>query len=362
MTKKACVISSYAYIDDNINYGALLQYYALERTLKKYNIEAYWLRYTLPHSLKRKIKIMVKDFFLSKEDKEIKNCLASFKRFLYGYCHYSEKIYINEKQLIEDAPQADIYITGSDQVWGGTLAPNYLTFAPDDKSKISYAASFGKNEIPEEQKKIIRPWLERFDFISVREGSGVDICKSMGINAVQVLDPTFLIDAKDYPTVDGVDCPDVYGYFLNFDNLDQLHWDEITSFAGANNFSLKVACVNQTYSKYPEKYRGLPSPEEWLTKYSKSKYIITNTFHGTVFAIIFHKPFLVIKQHGEGAKQNGRVQSLLNSLDLEDRYYSKGSTIKEQIGKVIDWTNVEKKLDLMRQNSFGYLSRSTDGL
>lgn len=360
MSKKACVISSYAYIDENINYGALLQYYALEKVLLKENVKAYWLRYMLSHSLQDKVKLFVKKRIYAKETKEINICLDSFKKFISKYCDVSDAIYKNEKQLVKNCPIADVYITGSDQVWGGTLAPNYLTFVPDNRPKISYAASFGKNEISDEQKRIITPWLKRFNFISVREDSGVKICDSIGIDAVQVLDPTLLIEAKDYPVVDNHNCSDIYGYFLNFNSLEELYWDNIMSFSYENCYSVKVACTNQTYKKFPDEYVDLPTPEEWLAQYANAKYIITNTFHGTVFAIVFRKPFLVIKQQGDGKKQNGRVQSLLENLNLEERYFSKELSIEKQINKEIDWKSIEKKLDSMRKSSLEYLAKSTN--
>ena len=362
--KKACVISSYAYIDKNINYGALLQYYALEKALNQIGVQSYWLRFCLPDTKKLvyRAKHMIKNIINLPHSIAYCKCLNSFKDFISKYCHESNHIYYSEQELKNKCPKADIYITGSDQVWGGTLSPNYLTYVPDDFPKISYAASFGKNQISEEHKNTIRPWLERFDAISVREDSGVDICKSMGIDAVQVLDPTLLIDAKEYPTIDNVDCPDIYGYFLNFDGLDQIYWQEILNYANDNQFRLKVACVNQTFYKYPKKYRDLPSPEEWLTKYSKAKYIFTNTFHGTVFAIIFHRPFLVIKQKGEGAKQNGRVASLLKSLGLEDRYFDDKRSIEEQVNQNIDWGCIDERLRYLRESSYGFLYNISDNI
>lgn len=103
------------------------------------------------------------------------------------------------KQLKEMYLFADFYITGSDQVWGGILKPNFLCFVSDRKQKIAFAASFGRKELSENQEeKGVSNWLKSFGNISVREKEGVEICKSLGIDAVQILDPTFLLSKYDY--------------------------------------------------------------------------------------------------------------------------------------------------------------------
>lgn len=357
--KKACVISSYTYITENVNYGALLQYYALEKTLSKLGIEAYWLRFRSPgdRTLKRKIKKIIKLIIRPLDELKIRKTLLSFDRFIEQYANVSKEEYLSEEMLFNNPPEADVYITGSDQVWAGTLEPNYLTFASDNKPKVSYAASFGKNEISDEHKTIIKPWLAKMDAVSVRESSGVDICQSIGIDSVQVLDPTLLIGENEYPARCDCYCPDVYCYFLNFKYLNEISWDRILKFVLDEKLSIKIACTNQTFQKYSKEYRDLPSPEEWLTKYRNAKYIITNTFHGTVFAIIFRKQFIVIKQKGEGAKQNIRISSLLEKLGLEYRYYDENSPLSQQINSSINWDLVEKKITSLRHESFEYLNR-----
>lgn len=358
--KTACVISSYVYIYENINYGALLQYYALEKALDKCGIKAYWLRYC-PNSkgLKYEIKRYLKRFLNRYTTKKYEECLYRFLEFLNCYCRLSSRIYWNDDDLYHDLPIADYYITGSDQVWGGTLAANYLEFVPDESPKISYAASFGKTMITDEHKKIIKPWLERFCSVSVREDSGVEICKSLGVEAWLVLDPTLLIDSSDYPTHALVSTPDIYCYFLNFRNLEEdLYWNRFVEFSTKKGFTIEVACTEKTYTYFDEDVRSLPSPKEWLSKYANAKYIITNTFHGTVFAIIFHKKFLVLKQNGESAKQNGRMESLLKMLNLENRFFDDHRDLTEQIDSPIRWEKVDSIILKERDVSFQYIKNA----
>ncbi len=360
--KKACVISSYAYIVEHINYGALFQYYALEKILKKKEIDAYWLRYIIKTDLN--LKNILKKFLLllkyGKNKNTVKNTLESFDKFLENYCSVSYKKYYSVEELKNDLPDADIYITGSDQVWGGTLSPNYLCFVPDNKLKCSYAASFGKKIISEEQKAIISPWLKRLDYISVRESSGVDICKKMGINAQQVLDPTLLLDASEYPIEKQKNSIDIFCYFLNINSNEQIYWNKLQEFAICKELDIGIACTEATFKYFKEEEIQFLTPEEWLNHYYNAKYIVTNTFHGTVFAIIFNKPFIVITQEGKTGKQNERIYSLLNSFNLTTRLYNVTESFQEQLDAPIDWEKVNNIIKLQRKASFEYIQMIID--
>lgn len=117
---------------------------------------------------------------------------------MYAKCSVSDKKYDNINELKINPPKADIYITGSDQVWAGWLEPNYLTFAPPKKKKIAYAVSFGRQQLTAEHQSHIQNWVKQFDAISIRESSGIEICRKMGMDAVHLLDPTLLLDDVDY--------------------------------------------------------------------------------------------------------------------------------------------------------------------
>lgn len=349
----ACVISSYAYINEHINYGALLQYYALENAFRKYGISTYWLRYRLAsekklkHIAKRFIKILINP----RQEKNIRNTLTEFKEFLNTYCHVSDKDYFTEEELEESCPEADIFITGSDQVWGGILKPNYLCFVPETKYKVSYAASFGKSYISSEQRKITQDWIRRIDKVSVREKSGLAICEEMGVKAEWLLDPTLLLNSDEYPVHRLDDKVNIFCYFLNISSNDEVFWTQIVDYSTREMLSLKVSSNEITIRQFPGKYVELLGPCEWLGRYSDADYILTNTFHGTVFAIIFHKQFLVIKQRGESEKQNERLVSLLCMLGLENRFYDPTQPIDEQLHEDIDWQEVDSCINERREHS-----------
>lgn len=357
--KKICVVSAYAYIEQHINYGSLLQYYALEKALHKLNYEAYWLRFVLPKEKKQTgIKTAVKRIVFRKRNREILRVLEKFQKFILKYLHVSNKLYTEEK-LQNECPEADAYITGSDQVWGGTLQPNYLCFADDKQLKISYAASFGKSDISQEHKKKITPWIQRMNAISVREPSGVQICKEMGKDSVLVLDPTLLLDAACYP-VDNKTARDFgkyyFAYFLNVTKNNAGEYIEVLDNVKKKLGRFLVAGGTSEIDRFISGENTVfCSPESWLGMYSEANGIITNTFHGTVFAIIFRKPLLVCFQDGSTAEQNERIYSLLKLFKLEDRVYARNRSIEEQMNKSIDWNSVDIICRRNREKSFAFL-------
>lgn len=362
----AAVISSYAYIRGHNNYGSILQYYAIQQYLKQFNVEAYWIRYMFPIS--DMIRVLVKKILFELTNGfRIKNIYLhiktqiAFRNFMYEKCHVSRYKYDNINKLKENPPIADIYITGSDQVWGGWLEPNYLTFAPKGKVKIAYAASFGKSDITEEHQTRIQDWVVDFDGVSVREKSGIEICRKMGIEAIHLLDPTLLIDEVDYIPSD-IKREEknnyVFCYFINERKSDNLRIKDIEVFSNKLGYKLKITGIEGPEVVVPSKYIYQYSPEKWLNHYKYADYIFTNTFHGTVFSIVFKKQFCVILQKGFSEKQNERLFSILELFGLQDRILKENQNLQEIINKPIDWSYVEevkKECRLKTDNFFNNL-------
>ena len=346
----AAVISSYAYIRGHNNYGSILQYYALQQYLARLGVEAYWIRFMFPTSQMVK-ELVRKSLSELRHGFRLKNvCLhvrtqIGFRRFMHDKCHVSVLKYDSLDKLKENPPKADIYITGSDQVWGGWLEPNYLIFAPKEKKRIAYAVSFGKRELTKEHQNNIQNWVRRFDAVSVRESSGVEICRKMGVEAVHLLDPTLLIDDKDYLPADAVRMEKhkyVFCYFINEHNPDNLRITDIESFCSGLGAKLKITGIEGPETIVPSQYICQYAPEEWLNHYKYADYVFTNTFHGTVFSIIFRKKFCVLLQKEFSEKQNERLFSVLNMFGLQDRVLQHGQSIKDVIDNPIDWDYVEK--------------------
>ena len=185
--------------------------------------------------------------------------------------------------------------------------------------------------------------------------SGIHICREIGIEAQQVLDPTLLLDAKEYPVKKDKNSTEIFCYFLNINSNNQVHWEKIEELADCKKMNIGVACTEDTFKYFKEEEIQFLGPEEWLNRYYNAEYIITNTFHGTVFAIIFNKPFIVITQEGKTGKQNERIYSLLNSFNLLDRLYDSKKEIVDQIDTFIDWNRINDEIKLKRMASFEYI-------
>lgn len=352
----AGVISSYAYIRGHNNYGSLLQYYALQQYLKKFGVDAYWIRYMFPKwtmykGLCKKILVyLYHGLHVKNVWNHIKTQIA-FRHFMHTKCNVSDKKYDDLNELNLNPPKADIYITGADQVWGGWLEPNYLTFAPKEKKKIAYAVSFGRQQLTAEHQNHIQDWVKQFDAISVRESSGIEICRKMGKDAVHLLDPTLLLDDVDYLPVNAVRAEKrkyIFCYFINEKDAQSLRIKDIISYSENKKIKLKITGIEGPEYVIPSKYLYQYSPEIWLNHYKYAECIFTNTFHGTVFSIIFRKQFYVLLQEGATEKQNERIFSLLKLFGLQNRILSHSESISDKIMKPINWDYVETVKKQMR--------------
>lgn len=367
---KAAVVSSYAYIRGHNNYGSLFQYYALQQYLKKFGIEVYWVRFMFPSF--EMYKSLFKRFVCSVlHGTGLRNTCnhiltqRAFRSYMHTHCNLSPKKYLNINKLKQNPPVADIYITGSDQVWGGWLEPNYLTFAPKEKKKIAYAVSFGKRELSIDHQKHIIDWVKVFDAVSVREKSGVEICKKMGVQATHLLDPTLLLDDDEYlsscsPRMEK--CNYVFCYFINEKSSENLRLNNIITFCHNKSLKLRITGIEGSETVIPQTFLYQYSPEEWLNHYKYAECILTNTFHGTVFCIIFKRPFCVFLQKGISAKQNERIYSLLEMFDLQDRILRSEDSIEAIMAKEIDWAHVELIKKKLRANVYQFWKQSLKDL
>lgn len=359
--KKVYVISAYGYIVKKANYGSLLQFYALAKVLTELGFDSYWIKYVQKDEslLKSICKKIYKYIFKHKEYKINNMLLNSFMDFIDENLKTTKMTYHTKKQIKNNPPIADYYITGSDQVWGGTLEPNYLTFAKG--KKISYAASFGKRTISKDHLDTIKDWLREMDCVSVREASGIDICNEIGVISTQVLDPTLLLKDSDYLQNENCKEACVLVYLLNVNDLSDAKQDFINKISKHYKINYKyIGGVSKIDNYINEKDLLYLSPKDFISHYKNSKCIITNSFHGTVFSIIFHKQFFVFLQKGQFASQNERIVSLLKLLSLENRIVESEHDINPDLYETIDWDNVEQILKNEKAHSINFLKKSLD--
>lgn len=282
-------------------------------------------------------------------------------QFIYKYVSYCHKP-ISELSCTD----FDAFIAGSDQLWRYFERTfdwrTFLDFTQDwDVIRLSYAASFGKNNIddyPWEYKEKVKFLLKKFKAISVRENSGIAICKNeLGVNAIQLIDPTLLLTADDYrklvivydkplTTYKGLMC-----YVLDkSETVDKLV-EKVSNAKGIESFHTNS---NIDDKSLPPFQRIQMPVEQWLKSFDDADCVITDSFHACVFSIIFHKPFLVI-----GNKQRGmtRFESLLELFDLQHCLVDETQIDNVQM-PVIDYEAVDIKLKTLQAVAFKFLKHN----
>jgi len=328
------------------NYGAVLQAWALQKHIENNGGDTEIIDY-VPGLVWRLSKLTALknrnlDFF--KKERAI-------KRFLRAELKLSPRLSSN-KALHKKCKNYDTVICGSDQVWNEsfTVPPKFdsncsyfLDFAGEAR-RIAYAASFGSTKIPENMKVIIRPHLEKFQKMSVRENTGKEILADMGFSATLVSDPTLLLEAKDYEgLLEGKTLPEaprVFSYVLHGDKNTLDISRTVCEKVGQEGLVREGNC-------------GI---YEWLALERNSDFLVTNSFHGTVFALLFHTPFITATIKGSG--MNDRIFTLLQAVGLEDRIIESGKNdkIDKLISAPIDWDAVDERIAELRRRSQEFLS------
>ena len=357
---KISVNTTFSYIKFNLNYGSALQIYALQRYLKERGHDVSLLRdyRANPKYIFKRLKY-IKYFkgFIAKL-----SALYKLQKFIKRNVTLSERGYLSYKALVKHCPDADCHIVGSDQVWHNANNFRYLTYVPDKKLKLSYAASFGRAKISDAMRKEIKPYLASFDGISVREASGVEIIKSMGYDAIHVLDPTLLLDWEQYPYKEINKKNYFYCYFLNLSKEEDVSFAAIKELSTLGHKDYLITAPLNYSMFYKEKSKLIfPAVEEWLGLYKNASCIFTNTYHGLLFCIIFKKPFVFFAQHGGSAVENERFYSLLFDLNLQDRLFNVSDVTVERLAnkveELVDWEHVYEMIRAKRLITDSFFTR-----
>lgn len=335
------------------NYGAELQAYATVKVLQQ-----------LGHQVKM-IDIRLSDCRKTNLNGKIGNLISSFgpahKKFTDFWAKYIPvtKRYHSPRQIQDDPPEADVYMIGSDQVWNPDLTGKFaklyfLDFGKDNVRRISYASSFGTQQWNTHQlTKEIGSLLTRFDHIGCREQSGVDILQhTFHVPSTLTVDPTLLFDQYPELTGDTVSKQTLVYYPLSDD-------PELMNFAENLASQLNLQLVNNKLTstvlgRFTWDRVGI---EEWIRNIAESQFVITRSFHGLVFSILYRKPFAIIANKNN---RSTRLQNLLLQLGLSDRYYDDIQVCDEaQPWNIpIDYDTVHEKLALLRSNSMDYLNKA----
>lgn len=357
-----------------INYGAVLQAYALQTFIKNnckdrevefidyYESDIYAstkFRNIVASSFVKRLVL----FFLSKV-RRVDSRMNKFKFFVNKYLNVSRKSWNSAANFLLNPPEYDYYITGSDQVFNPycqSWQVNFLGFFEGSKSKkISYAASFGVTVIPDEKKDCIREYLRDFDAISVRERQGVDIVSQMGLKAIQVVDPVFLLTSNEWqnimsPKVSFLRKQQNYIFVFDLNGGDSLLKKayELSKKTGLPIYCLSFN-IKQRYNVSKVVYDL--SPNEFLTSLMNATYVITDSFHGTAFSLNFRKNFFTyIALKGTSS----RIYSMLELFNLKDRIIYSEDDFPEQLHINYDNKRLET-LSTMLSESKKFLLHSLD--
>lgn len=271
--------------------------------------------------------------------------------------HYYKKVW--DTNIVS---HFDAVVVGSDQVWRPIfyyrpIEEAFLSFLGDAKIKrVAYAASFGVDhcEYTEEQRKSCSSLLKKFDAISVRESSGVQLCQEyFDTKAVQVLDPTLLLSADDYRALikRGKTQPsngNLLVYMIDRTKEKEAFVERIAQEEGLTPFWMSCEADDETL---PLEQRIKMPVEQWLRSFDDAEFVLTDSFHGCVFSIIFRKQFLAI-----GNKERGlsRFQSLLTLFSLQDRLILSPDEYKSNLSS-IDYDQVQAQLQFLQAQSLSFL-------
>lgn len=339
------------------NYGSIATYYALEQTIESMGYRT----------------LMIHQPRLKPDDGRMKGRHSI--RFAEEHYQISKSYHVSEIGVLNQ--MCDAFVLGSDQIWNYGVTKifghsYFLDFAEDTKKKIAYATSFGSGRFLAPRaftKKAVR-CMRRMDAVSVREKEGVDICrKTFGVEATHVLDPVLMCEPHilgDLAERSGKEEkePFIATYILDPTPEKRAALLHVSEKKGKK----LVNMLDGWYNKFEANKKKLDlentvenlQVEEWLYYFRNSDFVITDSFHGTCMAILFHKPFIAIGNPGRGTS---RFESLLGMLGLTDRYVMNPDDIREreELLEEIDYSNADAILEKQRAFSRKWLSEALAG-
>lgn len=388
--KKVGIIS---YWDSLSNYGQILQGSALQHVLKEFGYYPETIKYvldnkedkkTLPEkvhdwikddiSLSHRIKRKVQGF--SKNDNLIHEIYDSdhflrerkFPTFKEKYLNLSQSEYKHLPELKEYSSDFHGFITGSDQVWhktGGSERKRIflLDFLSEKCKRISYAASFGRDKIINKKEfKLFQECLSKFDKVSVREDSGIKLCKDLGRNDVELMpDPAILLNKRDWinllnlKTEKASGSKSVFCYSLT-SNDERVH--AILEDLKANGYTVNYVCSD---SVVDELSNIEPTIQEWIEGICNADFVVTTSFHGTLFSLILNTPFISVgKKNNIAEGSNRRFYSILKQLNMLDHLVNEynSETLNKLMAKSINWKVVNDHFSDLRRIGRDYITKN----
>lgn len=359
--KKIAVITMHAVK----NYGSVLQTYATQRLFEMHDLQPIIIDYRRPwdtgfsyyFDVKGKgFKDILKQFiYFPSKIKQRK----IFGSFLKKYISLTKYEYRSLEDFYQHPIDADVFCTGSDQVWNsgwnrGMKNEFFLTFVPEGKKKVSFAASIGKDSIDEEEKKKIAEYLNSYNAISVRERSSVELLNQIGFSDVElILDPTLQLPQREWRNLVGTDNRIANDYVLLIQLNRNKEFDRFAvRFAREHGKRLLRLCLRVDQAILPGRAIIIPDVIDYLRYIADADYVLTDSFHAVSFCLGFEKNFYCVLPD----LYSSRIKSILTDLGLMNRIVE-GFTLSDQQVDDINYKNVNALINDLRNNSLKYLDR-----
>lgn len=372
--KKVAILTLYY---QNYNYGGLLQAYALQKALTKLGYQAEQISYILASGYGNwnPVKINIK-----------KPMAYLYHYFKYGswfreymirqdkFDAFAEKVphteVVTAKSISKLNDRFDCFVCGSDQIWNpiGWQPTLFFDFLPDDKKRISYAASIARDKLTEEEYAFMQPYLDKFSDISVREKNAAKMLnqKFPNLNVQAVPDPVFLLGIDEWENLIPQNAEEkesyIFAYFLGESEENR---QKAIQYAKDRKLKIRFASyMNYTQSKWDKEHPELLAPptgvEDFLQNIANAELVLTDSFHAAAFSSILKTPFYALPRFKSQDKNsmNSRIVNLVQELNIEERY-------TENLSQEYQWTDIEienlkKNLNRLQKQGIQFLANSLD--
>lgn len=367
------------------NYGGLLQSYALQETIRSLDMECSIINFRRKSGIKDEtdktgvmrlvwyvvtaVSSLICKFTVDRLKAAGRE--EKYLRFFDENICFTEEIYCDESDFFANPPIFDAYVVGSDVVWYPRREAQFmLSFAPVEAIRIAYAASFGRDVIPDELKSYMGEGISKFDYVSVREQQGRHLVAELaGRDADWVLDPTLLFGVEYWRSI-AEPAREASPYVLVYCLDKTFYMREVASYiakkTGSNVVSIEGGnwefqnprkkvfeyLVNTLSLRVDCRYDL--GPREFLGLFDQASYVVTNSFHGMVFCVIFRKPFVSILRRGMGARQ----RSFARMLGITSGIYKEGGLLPDIGDLEQDYDSLHAKLDKLRSKSMLFLRKA----
>ena len=334
---------------DGTNYGQRLQNYALQELLASYGNDVYTIKQEHHYSIKHRVKVAINNIAHIKQAVIQNKRKNVFDRFNNRYIKFYDQL-LPENGRGNLAGEFDLFIAGSDQIWN----PNspfvnsnmFMQFAPKQK-RATYAASFSVDEIPNNKREEFSRWIGDIDYVSVRELQAVKLVEELsGKKPVLSLDPTLLLDHQRWENIaeeaqSTVEFPDFYmiSLFLGNDYTDEEK--EIAKQTGLHLMQFKDF--------------ETAAPDEFLKIIKNASLVLTDSYHVTIFSMLFHRPFIIFQRKSKGVSMNSRFETLDYYFHLDNRFYENVKKHENYL-ETLNEELFENSLIRLRKDSTEYLN------